>query len=376
MKKALAVFGAIGTLSGVASAQQAVTLYGVIDLNYQYMRSGDKSPLAGSSLQRMDDGSRFGPQSRWGFIVREDLGGGLKAGAVLESGFAADTGAAGNGGRLFGRKAYLTLSSPTAGEVRFGRQFILHDEVEGLDNPFGNTTVLNPGAGAITVPKGTISLFIDAPRIDNLAMYISPTFGGFTLQAAAAPGENQVDTYHGLKGSYAGGPLKLAMSYEWSRARVGTAGVSHGGDTVNRLLTLAGNYDFGSIKVYGGYQTGRDLTTASSGIIAAPTTEGGVGTQIGTLAVPGLSSPATRLNAYTVGASMPFGVATVGVNYSRAKFENAAGASSTLGRYGIAGTYELSKRTILYTGVAFHNGDMKDFINEKRIVQLGLRHLF
>jgi predicted porin len=332
--------------------------------------------MAGRSLQRMSDGSAFGPQSRWGVRAQEDLGDGLKAGTVLEGGVAADTGAAGNGGRIFGRKAYIWLSSTTAGEIRLGRQFILHDEVQGLNNPFGNTTVLNPGAGAINSKSGTFSLFIDAPRIDNYAQYISPSIGGVVLQAAVAPGEGMVDLYRGVKASYLTPWLNLAASYEWSKARIGTPGASVGGDSVNKILEVGGNFRLGRFRLFGGYEIGNDITTGSGGIITAPATAGGAGSQIGTLTFPGLSGPATRLKAYTYGASTPVGPVVVGANYSLASFENAAGATRTLGRYGVAVTYALSKQTTVYTGACAHNGDMKDLINEKKVFQLGLRKVF
>jgi GBP family porin len=211
-----------------------------------------------------------------------------------------------------------------------------------------------------------------------MLQYISPTFGGFKVQTAVALGEGMVDRYQGLKGVYGNGPLNVAMSYEWSKARVGTAGVSAPGDSVNKILNLGANYNFNAFKVFGGVQRSTDLTTGSTGIITAPATAaaGGIGSQIATLTLPGLAGPATQLTSYTVGAAVPIGAAIVGANYSRARFENAGGADRTLGRIGVAATYSLSKLTLLYTGVAVHNGDLKNFINEKRIFQVGLKKAF
>ncbi|MFX5578745.1 porin, partial [Acinetobacter baumannii] len=59
--------------------------------------------------------------SRIGFRGTEDLGGGLQALFVLESGFAPDTGAMGQGGRLFGRQSYVGLKSGW-GQIMLGRQ--------------------------------------------------------------------------------------------------------------------------------------------------------------------------------------------------------------------------------------------------------------
>ncbi|WP_084150817.1 porin [Azohydromonas australica] len=376
MKKILIVLGTVGAFTDVALAQSNVTLYGLVDLSYQHLSSGDSSPLAGQSLNRLADGSAFGPGSRWGLRVQEDLGNGLKANVVLESGFAGDTGVSANGGRLFGRQAFISLASATLGEIRLGRQYAFHDEVTVLNNPYGNSLVTNPAAVANTFATGSIPLFIDAPRIDNTVQYISPTFYGLRLQAMVAAGEGLVDRYQGLKGTFANGPLNLALSYEQSKARVATPGVGAAGDAVNKIWEVGGNYDFGRFKLLGGYQNGKDLTTGSAGIITAPATSGGIGTQIATLTLPGLAGPATRLKAYTVGALMPVGAGTVALNYTRTKFENAAGSNRTLGRIGLVGTYSLSKLTTVYTGIGVSNGDLKDFINEKRVFQLGLRKTF
>jgi GBP family porin len=369
MKTALAILGIVGAFTSAASAQTSVTLYGLVDLNYQYVKSDT------GHQQRLSDGSFYGPGSRWGVRVLEDLGGGLRASAVLEQGFSADSGALGNGGRGFGRQSYVSLGSTKAGDIRLGRQFSLHDEVMSLSNPFGSTTVLNPGAVSNTLSTGAIPLFIDAVRLDNMVQYISPSFNGFKLQAAVALGEDMVDRYQGLKGSYTRSPLNVAMSYEWSKARLGTAGVSAPGDTVNKIMELSANYDFSILKVFGGYQRGKDLTTGSGAIITGPVAAGGVGSQLATLTFPGLRGPATDLTAYTVGASVPIGVTTLGVNYTRAKYGNTTG-NRTLGRIALAATYAFSKQTLMYGGVGVHNGDLKNAINEKTIYQIGLRKAF
>ncbi|WP_298231662.1 porin [uncultured Azohydromonas sp.] len=364
MKKSLIALAALGAFAGAASAQSSVTLYGLIDLNYQYIKGGDLSPLGDNDLNRLADGHVYGPGSRWGLRVSEDLGSGLKANVVLESGFNGDVGSMAQSNattsRLFGRQAFVSLASNTLGEIRLGRQYILHDEVQALNNPFGNSTVLNPGAGANTTTAGAFSLFIDAPRIDNAVQYISPSFAGFRLQGMVAAGEGTADRYQGVKAVYANGPLNVALSYEQSKARVPVAGV----DDVNKIIALGANYDFGVAKVFAGYQQGEDLTT-------------GVGTQIGTLTLPGLGgAAATEMKAYTVGASVPLGAFTVGANYTASKWENAVGADVDLKRAGVVGTYALSKLTTVYAGYSQAMGDLKNDVSEKNVFQLGLRKAF
>jgi predicted porin len=372
MKKSLIALAALGAFAGAASAQSTVTLYGLVDLNVQYLKGGDTSPLGDKSLTRLSDGHVFGPGSRWGLRVSEDLGSGLKANVVLESGFNGDTGTSAQGGRLFGRQAFVSLASASLGEIRLGRQYALHDEVMVLTNPFGNSTLLNPGAGAMTSTAGTYSLFIDAPRVDNALQYITPSFGGFRLQAMFVPEERTADRLWGLKGTFANGPLNVALSYEQSKAFATVPGVVAAGEKSNKIVELGANYDFGVAKLFGGYQQGKDLTALATS----------VGTQMGTLVRPGLglagaAAAADELKAYTVGVSVPFGATTVALNYTRSKFENSAlGTDATLGRIALGATYSLSKLTTVYSAVAVHNGDLKDTIDQKRIFQIGLRKAF
>ena len=38
--------------------------------------------------------------------------------------------------------------------------------------------------------------------------------------------------------------------------------------------------------------------------------------------------------------------------------------------------YLLSKRTSVYSNVSFMTGDLKEYVNEKQLYQLGFRHSF
>jgi predicted porin len=365
MKKSLIALAALGAFAGAASAQSTVTLYGLVDLSVQRVKSGDLSPNAGKSLTKLADGVEWGPGSRWGLRVSEDLGSGLKANVVLESGFSADTGSSTQGGRLFGRQAFVSLASAAAGEVRLGRQYTLNDETVALNNPFGNTMFLHTGV-KYTVTGGTVPLFIDSPRIDNAIQYISPSFGGFRLQgmygfdehvSGTATGQ---DRYYGLKAVYANGPLNVALAYEQNKLVAPAAGVD---DKANKTWTVGANYDFGVARVYGGFQQGKDLVN---------------GATAGNLLQAGALT-ADKLRAWTVGVGVPVGAFTIGANYVRAKYDDAAGVvvgDKTIGRAAVGATYSLSKTTTLFTAYQQATGDLKDNVNEKRGIEFGLRKAF
>jgi len=336
-----------------AQAQTSVTLYGLIDVSIVHT-SGN-----GTSNTRMIDGTEYGPGSRWGLRGSEDLGGGLKAKFTLEAGFLADTGITAQGGRGFGRQAYLALQSDAAGELRLGRQYMLHDEALYALNPTGTETVLSP-SGVYTIGSQYFLPMIDASRIDNAIHYLSPTFGGFNLQAIIAPGEKNHDRYHGIKANYANGPVTATIAYEQSKALQPPAGEK---STVNKIWISGATWDFGPAKAYAGYQHGKNLTT-------------GIGTQLETLQLPGLTGNADTLKAWTLGTTVPITANTtlIGI-YTRSQFSNAA-SDTTVQRYGVGAKYELSKRTMLYAALALTGGDLKHHVNEKRAVQVGVRHSF
>src|SRR4249920_604342 len=105
-------------LAGTAAQAQSVTVYGLLDSGIEYL---DKVGATSKSLTRMPGLSGSVP-SRLGFRGSEDLGGGLKADFTLEMGLGVDSGTFNQGGRGFGRQAWIGLSGPW-GAVQLGRQY-------------------------------------------------------------------------------------------------------------------------------------------------------------------------------------------------------------------------------------------------------------
>jgi outer membrane protein OmpU len=103
--------------SGLAHAQSSVALYGVIDVGPTYV-----SNEGGAHNLKMDDSIASG--NRWGLKGTEDLGGGLKAIFTLENGFNALNGQFRQGGREFGRQAWVGLQNQY-GSITIGRQYDL-----------------------------------------------------------------------------------------------------------------------------------------------------------------------------------------------------------------------------------------------------------
>ncbi|WP_280155122.1 porin [Piscinibacter sp. XHJ-5] len=106
-------------LLGVGAAAQAqnVTLYGIMDVGVEHLTHVNAQ---GDSLTRMPNLTGTVP-SRIGVRGTEDLGGGWQALFNLESGIALKSGGLNNGGRMWGRAAYVGAAGPF-GRLTLGRQ--------------------------------------------------------------------------------------------------------------------------------------------------------------------------------------------------------------------------------------------------------------
>ncbi|GAA0766158.1 porin [Ideonella azotifigens] len=352
--------GAAALAAGAAHADSTVTLYGLIDVNVTRYMAGSKSGADDNWM--VNDGVVNGLNgSRWGIKTIEDLGGGLKANVVAEAGLNADTGTLGQGGLAFGRQVYVGLSDAKLGEIRVGRQYILEDSVMWQSDPFGNALSLNPGT-AVTNKGKSLPFWLNAPRANNIVQYRTPDFSGFSMQFQIAPGEGTADRFHGIGGVYQAGAVYAGVSYEWNKPRNG------GDDKSNESLTIAANYNFGPVKLLGGVQRNRNLTTTSGN---------GAFTGTNLTVATDTSFVAHDTDNYTVGFEAPVGNWTFGGNYSNVKYKNDGGSvSATLGKAGLGVRYGFSKMTFLYASASMSTGDLKDYISQERTVQLGLRKAF
>jgi predicted porin len=123
MKKSLLALAVFGAFVGAAQAQSNVTLYGVVDVGFVHDSGAVGGSTAGLVKTRISSGVESG--SRLGVRGVEDLGNGLKAKFVAETGFGADTNASGfctGGNQFMGRQAYVGLEGGF-GSLTAGRQY-------------------------------------------------------------------------------------------------------------------------------------------------------------------------------------------------------------------------------------------------------------
>ena len=263
MKKQIIATAVLAALSAPALAQ--VTVYGGLDMGVrQYKQTGSTAAVASSANTMYT--------SRIGFNGSEDLGGGLKAGFILEAAIGtpasgtvgsfagtavatggvatADAAAAGytpaGSNNMFSREASLSVSGGF-GEVRVGRTDL--SGAEGVDTfvdngNFGNLSFA-PGS-TVNIRTGSTAGELGGDVADAVR-YISPAMSGIQFQLGRALNATATATAKPLTGTinsasvqYVAGDLGLI---------VGQDSQDMGATKDNRYTAYGIRYDFGSFKV-------------------------------------------------------------------------------------------------------------------------------
>ncbi|MDP9648401.1 MULTISPECIES: porin [Paraburkholderia] len=281
MKKTLMVAALTGVFATAAHAQSSVTLYGLIDAGITYTNNQH-----GHSNWQQTSGSVNG--SRWGLRGAEDLGGGLKAIFTLENGFGINDGSLKQGGREFGRQAFVGLSSNQFGAVTLGRQY---DSMVDYVGPLALTGT-QYGGTQFAHPFDNDNLN-NSFRINNSVKYTSANYGGFKFGGLYGF-SNQADGFANNRAYSAG------ASYNWGGLNVGAA-----------YLQLNSNGATGAAAAFN-----------SGGAVSSDNT-----------------FFAGRQQTWGAGASYAFGPATVGLVYSQTNLSGlvgiGAGASGQPGGIGL-----------------------------------------
>ncbi len=342
---ALAVAGALAT-PFAAQAQSNVTIYGLIDMNIAFEKAGD--------LRHRGVGQGELNGNRLGFRGTEDLGNGLKALFVLESGFDPSNGQSEQGGRLFGRQALVGLEGGW-GTVTLGRQYT--PAFSAID-PYEATGGADHSAGLLTRKRGAVRPAYEV-RFDNMVRYRSAAFSGFSVDAAYWFGENtsadstaqRLGDGWGLGVKYKNGPFATSLVTQRVQRDV------TGGKVRTDGIGLS--YDFGPVKAYAAYTRDKETGTQGDG----------------------------KARSYTVSGEFRVGPAgTVAVSYGN---RNESGDPAAEDAHGWSAYYMhgLSKRTTLYAGYStLTNKDGADYAigsnmtpnpgDDQRAVVAGLRHKF
>jgi predicted porin len=356
-KPIIALFGAVATAHcPTVNAQSAVTPYGLIDMAVVRESGGS----AGSAA-KLTSGVSLG--SRLGFKGTEDLGNGLSALFVLESGFQGDTGTLGQGGLLFGRQAYVGLRG-AFGSILVGRQYTPEYLVVAFADPFGS--------GYVADSKNIIATSGNAfSRMDNTVKYLSPTVAGLTAELAVAPGEVAGDSAAGRQfgGSigYATGPLQVRVGYHNRNNDTATLK-----NTTNaRNMVVAAVYDFGVVKAHAVYSVNYGLNSSVLRNTANP---------FGRATIPVAS---TDSRDALVGLTVPFGPHALLASYIHKDDRTALNQDAN--QMAIGYRYTWSKRTSVYAvhahinnrnGASYTVGNASESGTGNRGTSVGISHAF
>jgi len=356
MKKSLIALAVLAA-SGVASAQSTVTLYGLIDgyVGTSKVKLSAPGFSTSSTRQTVVDSGGFNT-SRFGLKGSEDLGGGLKANFLLESGFGIDTGRVSDytnpftgqaSTSTFSRNSWVGLSGGF-GEIRLGKMWTPYDEVKGTGAAGFDANIFAPAVGV-----WLSNSYNDRPG--NALYYATPSFSGFSAAAMYSFGENKnavpgVDAGKivSVNVQYANGPFAVALSHQNEKANDAVA--------ATKYTQLNGSWDFGPAKLLAAYGQVKNLSIAN---FAAPT---------GTLAVD-------KSREYQIGVDVPLGAVTVSTGLSRSKIDTAAGEVKSTG-FGLAAKYDLSKRTFLYTGLQLSKNELSSTELKTDTFAVGVQHKF
>ncbi len=369
------------SLPAAAMAQSGLTLYGVIDSALTYQSHSNPAGDAVLGLQQGGEGFLSG--SRFGLRGSEDLGGGLKAGFVLENGFLADTGKLDQQGQLFGRQAYVKIGNQW-GELAMGRQYTTANTMLYYVDPLG--------VGA--APSNAWMVYLTGQRYDNAISYTG-NFGPVSVIAEYALGETagkgSANSSVSLGLKYASGPITAIGDFQQTRdiqsraARIYMAGLKA---SVGRGNLFA-NYIYSDRD--GGFDSSRggtDTATITS-MSTAPT-------PTNRAAINSVFNGSRRDDFFTVGASYAVTgnvTLTGSVMHNRTRADNFSGNRTTA--YGVA-DYAFSKRTDAYLAVAYDwvhgdwsglfgnnttswtgdSGRRLDGRDNQTTVMVGLRHQF
>lgn len=329
LNKNLIVAAILAGTAGVASAQSAVTIYGILDASL----TGERGGVA--SVNKVSSGAASA--SRIGFKGSEDLGGGVSAIFTLESGVKIDTGELDATNTLFNRQAFVGLKT-TGGTLTLGRQYTpYHNALAQVGDPFGTGY-----AG------GSKNLFPDSGtnvRTSNTVLYTTPLYYNFSADVAYAFGEqagnNDAGRQFGGSISYANGPLNARLVYNnknTDTVAVGTtAAVSH---TIGHNTLFVANYNFGILTAY--------LSASfDKGFGSAPVA---VANAFGYRVAPTASLDG---NEFLVGLSAQVGTGSI-IGSVQHKNDKTSFNQDATG-WGLAYLYPLSKRSNLYAAYASIN---------------------
>lgn len=350
MKKSLLAVAALSAIAGAAQAQSSVTIYGVMDVGYVNQKSDGAGLSARSNASNSFIGSSMEQTSRLGFRGTEDLGGGLSALFVVETGLQPVNNSA---SAFNNRQSLIGLKKAGTGQFTLGTQYtsafqalsatdvgqtnnMVGSAVYPQETPTGNG---NPGVASYRGSDGTSGTSAGITvRTTSMIQAQSDKFAGFSLGASYTLNGSTVSNTNtsAVTNNWSGWGLKA--DYTWNKLYVvaaanrlksdntgpvanrlpasttAWAGASGGVQSQDNQFYAAATYDFGILKAYL-QMINRKVTSAANANFYAkrngqqigvrsyitPTIEGWANIGNGSGTTFGANSPKANFTAFQVG---------------------------------------------------------------------------
>lgn len=338
---ALALAASLLLFPLASPAQTQVTLYGLAD-GY-VARVSNSLP---SKTHDVEIGSGGMSTSFIGISASEELGGGYRGYATLESFLRLDTGqyASYDGEPFWAREAVVGLAAPW-GKLAIGRNTSALFLATVDHNPFGDSFVVSPMVTHVF--RGTVQ---GETAMVNSVRYQSPTLGGFKLDALYSAGSETTDPADRDSGqavdvglTWAGGPLSAVLAMR--RIDLNTARDGH-----DQRVWLAGaSYDLSFMKVSAQYMGTKD---SWSGL------------------------PDAERKTWQLGASVPVGDGALLASFARTSLDDSDAATPDRRRtWALGYLHTLSTRTDVY--LSWYDDRLDEPTdNRQKVLVLGMRHQF
>jgi predicted porin len=353
MKKTVFALAALGALTGLAQAQTAIAVYGLLDNGIEYTSNAN---AAKKSLTRLQSGGMN--TSRFGFRGSEDLGGGLKVVMQLEGGIKLDTGELDSAGLLFGRQANVGLEGDF-GRLVLGKSYTTtYDFVIVLD-PMGYAPDFSWATSAGATGGRKDGMLTSAANLIKYQRQAGAFKFGASYALGEIPGNNTDSAKYGVAASYAAGPFALVATFDQSNGTV----AANGRYDIAKSTHFGATYQFNdNLKLFAAVRDyKKSLASGAQNLIS---------------------------DTYWVGASylLTPALSLTGVVYSQDVGNLAAGADADPTLYVARLRYALSKRTDLYTSLAYakaKNGknvgvsrDDVAYDTTQNALMMGIQHRF
>ncbi len=350
--RSLCLLAAGWAVCGGVWAQSSVTLYGSADAFLGNVRVGS------SSRTTMLDGGNAA--SRIGFRGVEDLGGGMKAGFVLESGLFLQNGQGTipGPGMNWARQSFLYVDGPW-GKLEMGRMYTPMFFTLLKSDPFNMNAVFSP-LNSVAMTDAQLGLRAFAARASNQFRYNLPSSLPISGSVAYGPGDTTEKTVK--RSAFMGGNLGwtsggLTLGYAFQQQNDGAEAPITTRLAKSRTHLLSATYQTSKFKVSG------NVARNASNLDGVP---------------------AAKL--FSLGASYSFTPAsTVMAEVLHRRVDHSARKQNVLA---LGYDHNLSKRTALYGRVMWVSNKANASANlggatvpansgnNIRIVGLGIRHHF